>query len=47
MSESTEHVTIVPADLYDEMMDDDSTPEGIESLRNATERAREMIVKRA
>lgn len=43
--ESTEHVTVLPADLYDELAAD--TPaEPIEALQQAAECAREVITQR-
>lgn len=43
--ESTEHVTVMPADLYDEQMAE--TPaEPNEALQQAAVRAREVIVHR-
>jgi hypothetical protein len=45
MTQSSEHVTVVPPDLYDEMMADDSDPAPDEDLRAAAERARGLISK--
>lgn len=43
--ESTEHTTVVSADLYDELTAD--TPdEPCEALQEATVRARELIVRK-
>lgn len=42
---STEHVTVVPADLYDEMLAD--TPdEPNEALQQAARRAREAVIRK-
>lgn len=43
---STEHITRVPADIYDEMMQD-TPPEPDEALREAAERRRELIHREA
>lgn len=43
MSESTEHVTVVPAELYDEMMDDDAPSEPNARLQEAAEQAEKLI----
>jgi hypothetical protein len=43
MSESTEHVTVVPAELYDEMMADDAPGEPVAALREAAERKETVL----
>lgn len=42
--ESTEHITVLPADLYDELMTD-TPPEPCEALQRAAARAREIVVR--
>jgi hypothetical protein len=43
MSESTEHVTVVPAELYEDMMNDDAPAEPDPALQEAAQRAKELI----
>jgi hypothetical protein len=43
--ESTEHVTIVPADLYDEMTAETPT-EPCQALQEASQRVREVVVRK-
>jgi hypothetical protein len=44
-NQSTEHVTVLPADLYDELATD-APAEPSEALREAAARAREVVVQR-
>ena len=43
MSESSETVTVLPPDLYDELMNDDSEPQPDARLQEAARRARMVI----
>jgi hypothetical protein len=43
--ESTEHITILPADLYDELAADTPT-EPCKALQEAARRAREVITRK-
>lgn len=44
-SQNTEHKTVVPADLYDEMLTDTTPPEPNARLRAAAVRARKVVVR--
>lgn len=43
---STEHVTVIPAKLYDELMQD-TAPQPDDHLRQVANRARQIIHKKA
>lgn len=46
MTDHTETVTVLPPDLYDELMADDTEPQPNENLRRAAERARKIVIKK-